>query len=325
MMTPRSKKILQAVTLVLVILLAILILYPVFSTSSSSVSSQSVAPSTKLQVITSFRPITLLVLPVPGDYAQVTQLLPPGAEPHEYEPTPGDAITLAKGNILFYDGPFMEPWAENLAASVNPVIIKAPFIDSIPPAVLAQMKSTDPAFPDTNQDPHLWLSPPLAEYFVSYVADQLAAADPANATSYHKNADAFEVRLKKLDSDYTTGLSNCTTRTFLTSHAFLDYQAAAYNLTALSITGASPDAEPSIQQMAMVLNESRAENVRGVLAEPDEVQALSQSVATELNLPLYPFNTMEILPAGSLSAADNDYVDIMENNLHQMRQALICQ
>ena len=120
------------------------------------------------------------------------------------------------------------------------------------------------------------------------------------------------------------GLSNCTTRTFLTSHAFLDYQAAAYNLTALSITGVSPDAEPSIQQMTMVLNESKADNIQGVLAEPDEVQALSQSVAAELNLPLYPYTTMEILPAGPLSPGDNDYVDIMENNLQQMKQALKC-
>ncbi|MFZ1127208.1 metal ABC transporter solute-binding protein, Zn/Mn family [Methanoregula sp.] len=310
--------------LALFILLIVLILYPVFTAGHIPAASQAAGSSGKLQVITSFRPITLLVLPIAGDYAQVTQLLPPGAEPHEYEPTPGDAITLAKGNILFYDGPFMEPWAENLAVSANPTIVRAPFIDSIPPTVLAQMRNTDPNFPDTNQDPHLWLSPPLAEYFVSYVADQLAAADPANATGYRRNADAFEARLKKLDGDYVAGLSNCTTRTFLTSHAFLDYQAAAYNLTALSITGVSPDAEPSIQQMTMVLNESKADNIQGVLAEPDEVQALSQSVAAELNLPLYPYTTMEILPAGPLSPGDNDYVDIMENNLQQMKQALKC-
>src|SRR5208337_3200404 len=111
-----------------------------------------------------------------------------------------------------------------------------------------------------------------------------------------------------LDADYSLGLKNCTTRTFLTSHAFLDYQAAAYNLTALSITGPSPDAEPSVQQMASILKEAKADNVQGVLAETDEVQALSQSIAAELNLPV-----------------DNDYVTIMENNLQQMRQALKCQ
>ena len=165
----------------------------------------------------------------------------------------------------------------------------------------------------------------LPEYYVPYIAQQLAAADPANATSYQKNADAFEARLRKLDAEYMTGLSNCTTRTFLTSHSFLNYQAAAYNLTALSITGLSPDAEPSVQQMAAILDESKAANVQGVIAETGEVQALSQSIASELGLPLYPYTTMEILPTGPLNAGDNDYVTIMENNLQQMRQALKCQ
>jgi len=77
--------------------------------------------------------------------------------------------------------------------------------------------------------------------------------------------------------------------------------------------------------MASILKEAKADNVRGVLAETDEVQALSQSIATELNLPVYPYSTMEVLPAGPLNSGDNDYVSIMENNLQQMRQALKCQ
>jgi zinc transport system substrate-binding protein len=234
-------------------------------------------------------------------------------------------MALAEGKILFYDGPFMEPWAEKLAGSTNPEIIRAPFIDAIPPPVLAQMKHGDPEFPNPDQDPHLWLSPQLAEYYVPYVAQQLSTADPANASAYRKNADAFEVRLKKLDADYRTGLSNCTTRTFLTSHSFLAYQAAAYNLTALSITGQSPDTEPSVQQMAAILDESKAAHVQGVIAETGEVQALSQSIASELDLPLYPYTTMEVLPAGPVTVGDNDYVTIMENNLQQMRQTLKCQ
>ncbi|MGA2161825.1 MAG: zinc ABC transporter substrate-binding protein [Methanoregula sp.] len=325
-MIPSSKKFALVSASAIVIILVVLIALPYFTQSGTPHAPSVAAGSTgKLQVITSFRPITLLVEPVAGDYADVTQLLPPGAEPHEYEPTPGDAMTLAKGKVLFYDGPFMEPWVENIAGSANPDIVRAPFIDSIPPSALAQMKIEYPDFPNTDQDPHLWLSPQLAGYYVPYIANQLSAADPANASGYQKNAAAFETRLEKLDADYSVGLKNCTTRTFLTSHAFLDYQAAAYNLTALSISGLSPDAEPSVQQMASILKEAKADNVRGVLAETDEVQALSQSIATELNLPVYPYSTMEVLPAGPLNSGDNDYVSIMENNLQQMRQALKCQ
>ena len=287
-------------------------------------AAQNSSSQGQLQIITSFRPFTLLVAPVAGDHAKITQILPPGADPHDYEPTPKDAIDLQNGQVFFYDGPFLEPWATSIAASANPNITLASFADAVPPEDFARMKAEYPNFPNTDQDPHLWLSPKLAKYFVPYVAQKLSAADPKNAASYNANAQAFEARLQKLDSDYETGLANCTTRTFLTSHAFLNYVAAAYNLTAISMAGLSPDAEPSIQQMDAVLKDAKAANVQGVLSEPDETQALSESVASELELTVYPFSTMEILPGGNLNANANDYVAIQENNLQELRSALGC-
>src|SRR5208337_894976 len=278
-----------------------------------------------LPVITSFRPFTLLVAPVGGDHITITQILPPGADPHDYEPTPDDAVALKNGKIFFYDGPFLEPWAADLVASTNPDIQLVTFADAIPGLAYDQMKSQYSDFPNLTQDPHLWLSPQLAEYYVPYVAQQLSKADPENAADYQNNAAAFEKRLEQLDSDYKAGFSNCSTRTFLSSHAFLDYTAAAYNLTPISIAGMSPDAEPSIQQMAAILEEAKAHNVKGVLAEPDEAEDLSKSVSAELNLPVYPFTTMEVLPAGPLTAEDTDYVAIMENNLQEMKKAMVCQ
>ncbi len=232
-------------------------------------------------------------------------------------------MTLQNASLFFYDGPFMEPWAASLVAAANPDVKLVSFADSIPPQAFAQMDNEYKNFPNASQDPHMWLSPKLAEYFVPYVAQQLSAADPAHAADYDANAKAFEIKLQKLDADYTAGLANCTTRTFLTSHAFLDYVAADYNLTAISIAGLSPDAEPSIQQMDSVISESKADNVMGVLAEPDETQTLSQSVASELKLPLYPFSTMEILPGG-VQNSSLDYITVQEQNLQELRLALGC-
>ncbi len=306
-------------------LLAISMLCICMFMGCTSAPSASSAPAPgRLQVVTSFRPFTLLVGPVAGDDAEITQILPPGADPHDYEPTPRDAVTLQNASIFFFDGPFLEPWASSIAASANPDIKLVSFADSIPAQAFAQMESQYPNFPNVSQDPHLWLSPKLAEYFVPYVAQQLSAADPAHAADYNSNAQAYVIRLQKLDADYTAGLANCTTRTFLSSHAFLDYVAADYNLTAISIAGLSPDAEPSIEQMDSIINESKTDHVMGVLAEPDEAQQLSQSVAGELGLPVYPFSTMEILPAANQNASANDYISIQEENLQELRSALGC-
>ncbi|HUH79567.1 MAG TPA: metal ABC transporter substrate-binding protein [Methanoregula sp.] len=278
-----------------------------------------------LAVVTSFRPLTLLIAPVGGNHTAITQILPPGADPHDYEPTPADAVALKNGKIFFYDGPFLEPWAADLATSSNPDIQRVTFSDAIPDTVYQQMKNRYADFPDPAEDPHFWLSPQLAEYYVPYAARRLSEADPGNATDYGDNAAVFEKRLQQLDADYEAGFSNCTTRTFLSSHAFLDYTAAAYNLTPISISGMSPDAEPSLQQMAAIVGEAKARNVRGVLAEPDEAEDLSKSLSAELGLPVYPFTTMEVLPKGPLAPADTDYVAIMETNLQEMKKAMVCQ
>ncbi len=298
------------------------------STGNGGIPAQSAvfgpAAGEKLQVVTSFRPITLLVAPVGGDHITITQILPPGADPHDYEPTPNDAVALKNGKVFFYDGPFLEPWAAALAASTNPDIHLATFAESIPGPAYDQMKRQNKDFPNLNQDPHLWLSPQFAEFYVSYVARQLSEADPEHAVDYQNNADAFEQRLEHLDAEYAAGFSNCTTRTFLSSHSFLDYTAAAYNLTPISIAGMSPDAEPSIQQMVAIVEVAKEHNARGVLAEPDEAEDLSKSISAELNLPVYPFITMEILPAGTLTPDDTDYVAIMEKNLQEMKKAMVC-
>jgi len=293
--------------------------------ASGSAPSANPGQGGSVQVITSFRPFTLLVGPIGRDHITITQILPPGADPHDYEPTPNDAVALKNGKIFFYAGPFLEPWAADLAASSNPDIRRVTFADAIPGPVYDQMKSQYADFPDMTQDPHLWLSPKLTEYYVAYVARQLSETDPENASDYQNNAAVFGKRLKQLDSNYAAGFSNCTTRTFLSSHSFLDYIAATYNLTQISIAGMSPDTQPSIKQMSAIIEEAKAHNVRGVLAEPEEAEDLSKSISAELNLPVYSFTTMEVLPAGPLKAGDTDYVAIMENNLQEMKKAMLCQ
>jgi len=291
---------------------------------SGSTPPANSGPGGKVQVITSFRPFTLLVEPIGGDHITITQILPPGADPHEYEPSPKDAVALKNGRIFFYGGPSLEPWAADLAASSNPDIKLVTFADAVPGPVYDQMKSQYKDFPDLTRDPHLWLSPRLAKYYAAFVTRQLSETDPGNATDYQDNAAVFEKRLEQLDSDYTAGFSDCTTRTFLSSHSFLDYIAATYNLTQIPIAGTSPDAQPSVKQMAAVIEKAKAHNVRGILVEPDEAEDLSKAISAELNLPVYSFTTMEVLPPGPLTVGDTDYVAIMENNLQEMRKAMLC-
>jgi len=72
----------------------------------------------------------------------------------------------------------MEPWADRLAAAANPGIVRASFFDAVPSSVFAQMKADDPSFPDPEQDPHIWLSPQLAEYYVEDIRRKALGSRP---------------------------------------------------------------------------------------------------------------------------------------------------
>ena len=166
-------------------------------TSSPAGSPAHTGEGGKVQVITSFRPFTLLVGPIGGDHISITQILPPGADPHDYEPTPNDAAALKNGRIFFYAGPFLEPWAADLAVSSNPDIKLVTFADALSATEYDQMKKQYPGFPDMTRYPHLWLSPQLTEYYVIHVARELSEIDPENASDYQNNAVKFEKRLKQ--------------------------------------------------------------------------------------------------------------------------------
>ena len=289
-------------------------------------SPSSTAPSSGSAVIlvTSFTPVDQFVSAVAGSDAQVTMLIPPGAEPHDFEPTPSDAKALADGKVFFYISDEMEPWARGLAQAANPSITLAPLSAAVslranPVAGVAGAEKRD--FAD---DPHIWLSPRAAEAEVAYIRDTLVKADPARASDYRKNAAAYIARLQALDAQYVAGLSTCRSRVVITSHAALGYLSADYNLTQIPISGISPDAEPSPAQLISVINTARAANATAVFTEPGVSPKLAQAVASELGIPTLSFNAVEIITPAD-QAAGKDYVTLMQDNLAALRQGLGCE
>ncbi len=275
-------------------------------------------------LVTSFTPVDQFVRAVAGNDARVTMLIPPGAEPHDFEPTPSDAKALSSAKAFFYVGDEMEPWAKGLAQSANPSITLAPLSSSVSLAVNPVANAPGFEGNDLSSDPHIWLSPHIAQSEVVYIRDTLAAADPVHASDYQKNAAAYLARLQSLDAQYRAGLASCRSHTLITSHAALGYLASDYNLTQVPIAGISPDEEPSPAQLINVINTARAANATAVFIEPGVSPKLAQAVASELNIPALEFNAIEIISPADQQAG-KDYVSLMQDNLQALRQGLGCQ
>ncbi len=307
---PRRK---IAITLIAVAVIAI-VLFALYQGSAG----KGLATNNGLTVVVSFNPIYYLVKPVVGNHTSISQIIGPGVEPHNYEPTPSDVANMSKDNILFYDGPALENWAVSLVQATNKNITLVPLINSINDSQLNY---------DTNitiQDPHFWLDPALMPSVVEGIESKMISIDPANAVYYAANANAFITGLNQLDAAYRTGLAHCKSRTLIDSHAFLGYIGISYNFTELPVAGENPDAEVSPQHVAAVINNGTKDNARAVFQESaDPIAAVDQNIAEAINGSIYKIYTMEVLTPEQIASGAN-YTSLMYKNLNTLEQGLDC-
>ena len=246
-------------------------------------------------VVAAFYPLAFLAEQVAPD-ADVRNLTPPGAEPHDLELSPRDVAGLREARrVLYLGGGFMPSLEDAVAGRSNAVdlLAGAPRIDG---------------------DPHLWLDPGRYASLARRVA--AALGDPAAA-------DALVARLERLDREFRDGLAHCRRREIVTSHAAFGYLAAAYGLEQVALTGLSPEAEPSPRRLETLVERIRRERATTVFFETLVSPKLAETVAREAGARTAVLDTLEGLSDEDTARGD-DYVGVMRRNLAALRAALGC-
>jgi zinc transport system substrate-binding protein len=270
-----------------------------------------------LSVVASFYPLFFMAQQIGGDKAEVVNIVPAGAEPHDYEPTAQDMIRLENSRLIILNGGGLEAWSSNLEQNIDPrktVIVVAG-------NGLVTRSLTDNG--QTGLDPHIWLDPPLAEKMVANILQGFIQADPSNQAYYQANAASLQVRLAALDASYRQGLSHCQRQDIITSHAAFGYLATTYGLTQIPIAGLSPDAEPSPQQLADIVKFAKLNQVKYIFFESLASPKLAQTIAAELGAQTLVLNPLEGLTDQELAQGEN-YLTVMQANLKNLETALIC-
>ena len=297
-------------TIFLLILLAGLILF----------NNQAGAPQnygSKITVVTSFYPLYYFSERIGGDKADVYNITPAGAEPHDYELTARDIALVESSNLLVLNGRNLEVWGDNIKKNLNPgqtILVMAG-------ESLISQRTVDG---DENiVDPHVWLSPTLAEEMVDKILGGFQASDPANISYYTANAEALKEDLKSLNADYSVGLKNCALKDIITSHASFGYLALAYDLRQISIAGLSPDAEPSPREIGEIAKLAKENGVKYIFFESLASPKLSETIATEVGAKTLVLNPLEGLTKADIQAGKNYFTE-MRNNLNNLKIALEC-
>lgn len=270
-----------------------------------------------LRVTTSFYPLAEFAKKVGGDLVTVTNSTPAGSEPHDFDPSPQNVALLHTSNVFIYNGAGLEPWVPRVLPDLqkkNVLIVNAT-------EGIQLIASHDE---ETGlQDPHVWLSPVLAQQQVRAIAKALSVSDPSHDPIYTANADAYIAELEQLHIDFVAGTTTCKRREIVTSHAAFAYLAKEYHITMVPIAGLSPDEEPSPARLAEISNFVRAHGVTHIFFETLVSPALSQTIAHETNAKTIAFNPLEGLTDEEIAAGKN-YISVQRENLEAIRTALDC-
>lgn len=271
----------------------------------------------RASVVAGFYPLAEAAHRIGGACVSVTNLTPPGVEPHDLELTPDDVEALATSDAVLLMGGGFQPAVEEGAAASDGIVVD----------VLAVADATIPAPPTAADDglrvdPHLWLDPGRWADVVRTLGADLAGILPAwcEATA---NADAYARELEALAADFAAGLSACDRTTIVTTHASFGYLADAYGLTQEAITGILPEAEPSAQRLAELRELVEREGVTTIFTEDLVAPTVAETLAAEAGVRVATLHTLEGLTDDQL-AAGADYRSVMRENLATLEEALGC-
>jgi zinc transport system substrate-binding protein len=279
----------------------------------------------KLTVVTTLFPLYDFARAVAGDKATIQLLLPPGVEPHSFEPKPEDMVRVSKADLVVYTSEHMEPWAVKMLQTIatKPVVV-----DASKGAVLLKAGPEEAGHEHEHDhggiDPHIWLDFANARVMVQNIADGLIAKDPANKAFYAANALAYQGELTKLDQEYQAGLSNCGKKVFLHGgHFAFGYLAKRYGLSYHSAQAINPDSEPTPAKIAQLIREMRSNDLKYVYCEELLSPATAEMIARETGAQVLLLNA-----AHNISKEDFDkqvtFVSLMRQNLVNLRKGLQC-
>lgn len=264
---------------------ALLLMVLLFSYSSSQKTDRN-SDQSKLNVVTTFLPITLFTEAVAGECATVTSLIPPNLGPHDFQATPADISALSNASVLVKNGLGMEYFLDKLITSANNNSLQV--VDtSRGVAVIRsdddqdEAKQGDQEYGEVN--PHIWLDPLRAVQQVENIRDGLVKADPDCADGYTKRAAAYASQLKGLNTTIATQLKPFRGQTFIAFHDFAPYFAERYGLKADFVVDV-PEMNPTPEDLQRVSKKVQQSQLKALLSEPQEGDRSFNALALDLGV-----------------------------------------
>jgi len=252
---------------------------------------------------------------IAGQRGEVNLLLPPGAEAHTWQPRPSDILRLRSSDLFVCVGSALEPWLDDILRGA-----------SHPKLRILQASLGLDLIKDKQgmADPHVWLDFVNCQIIIDRIRESLSEIEPASAPLFLRNAVSYKGKLEELDVKFREGLKNCLQRKIiLGGHAAFGYLAKRYNLEQVSLYGLSPDSEPTPRELIEALQLARKNRIKTIYYEVSISNKLAKVMAKEIGAKTLALNPGHNLTKKQLMQGLT-FFDIMEENLKNLRDGLIC-
>ncbi|WP_026485795.1 metal ABC transporter solute-binding protein, Zn/Mn family [Caldanaerobius polysaccharolyticus] len=275
---------------------------------SSACNKNPVKDNEAKNVYTTVYPIYDFTKKIAGNKLNVKNIIPPGVEPHQWEPATRDIAEISTSDLVLYLGLNLDSWVTDIISGSNTKI--------------AQVSKGIPVIRyGSAVNPHLWLSPKRAIAIATNIKEALVSVDSKNKPYYEKNYIKLKNQLQKLDEDYTNALKSTSNKAFVVYHSAFDYLAQDYGLKQISLTGANDEQEPSPSKIAYIINYIKENHIKYVFTETLTSPKAIKTIAADAHVKVLPLNTVEGLTAEEIKQG-KDYFSLMRENLNNLKKAL---
>jgi len=266
----------------------------------------------KIGVVVTIVPQVGFVQNVGGDKVDITVMVPPGADPHTYEPTPSQMVKISEAKVYAKVGSGIEfelTWMGKIIEQNKDMIV----VDCSKGIQMMEMGEhnldEDSGEYHRGEDPHVWLSPKNAKLIVENTCSGLIQVDPQSEAYYNRNKGEYLAKLDALDKYIQEELSGVGSRRFIVFHPAWGYFAKDYNLEQVPIEIGGK--EPSAKDIANLIQKAREQNIKVIFASPEFNPRTAEVIAKEIG-----GRVIFIDPLAE------DYIDNMHMVLKELVQAM---
>lgn len=298
-----------------------------FLTTIAEVSPIELQPGEKLRVVATTNIVFDVLENVAGGLVELEALIPRGADPHVYEPSPGDLRKLTQADLVFINGVDLE---EPLHPTLSEISSDTVIVSLSEGLTLMSFNEPEHAEEDEDGDhdhggldPHIWLDPLNVQAWALNAADALSTIDPGRADRYLSNAGSYAHKLEDLHHWIEQQLTDVPAdkRKLVTDHRALGYFATRYSfeLIATVIPAYSTAAEPLARELGELVNTIEAESVQAIFVGSNANTTIAKRIAEDTGIHVVP------LYIGTLSSADGpagNYIEMMKYNVEAIASAL---